>query len=219
MFNHVGRSHPRLREAVAAGAGLAGCRLVRDRPRAPAVDGLEVHVFEGHERPRRARTTTTPRSGRPSATSWRTGCERGVDGWRLDAAYAVPASFWRAPSLPRVRERFPDAWFVGEVIHGDYAGYVAESGLDSVTQYELWKAICNSIEERQPVRAGLVARSGTTSSLAAFLPLTFLGNHDVTRMASRRSPTQRHLAHAIAVLFSVGGTPAVYYGDEQGSTA
>ena len=37
---------------------------------------------------------------------------RGIDGWRLDAAYAVPAKFWAAV-LPAVREEFPDAWFVG----------------------------------------------------------------------------------------------------------
>ena len=37
--------------------------------------------------------------------------ERGADGWRLDAAYAIPAGFW-ARVLPRVRERFPDAYIV-----------------------------------------------------------------------------------------------------------
>ena len=37
---------------------------------------------------------------------------------------------------------------MGEVIHGDYAGYVAESGLDSVTQYELWKAVWSSLNDR-----------------------------------------------------------------------
>jgi glycosidase len=40
---------------------------------------------------------------------------RGIDGWRLDAAYAVPAKFWAA-ALPAVREEFLDAWFVGEMI-------------------------------------------------------------------------------------------------------
>ncbi len=37
----------------------------------------------------------------------------------------------------------------------------------------------------------------------------------MTRIASQLSD-RRHLGHALAVLFSVGGTPAVYYGDEQG---
>ena len=66
--------------------------------------------------------------------------DRGIDGWRLDAAYAVPLPFWAAVT-DRVRERYPDAWFVGEVIHGDFPEFVAEGGLDSVTQYELWKSI------------------------------------------------------------------------------
>ena len=71
---------------------------------------------------------------------------RGADGWRLDAAYAVPDRFW-AQVLPRVRSAFPDAWFVGEVIHGDYSARVRDSGFDSVTQYELWKAIWSGIND------------------------------------------------------------------------
>ena len=81
---------------------------------------------------------------------------RGADGWRLDAAYAVPTTFW-AQVLPRVRAEHPDAWFVAEVIHGDYPAFVQESTVDSVTQYELWKAIWSSHQRRQPVGAGLVA--------------------------------------------------------------
>ena len=69
---------------------------------------------------------------------------RGAAGWRLDAAYAVEPSFW-ARVLPEVRCSYPSAWFVGEMIHGDYAEYVAASGIDSVTQYELWKAIWSSL--------------------------------------------------------------------------
>jgi cyclomaltodextrinase len=50
------------------------------------------------------------------------------------------------------------------------------------------------------------------------VPYTFAGNHDVTRLASRlasRLADERHVAHALALLFTVAGTPAVYYGDEQ----
>ena len=72
---------------------------------------------------------------------------RGAGGWRLDAAYAVPPAFW-AKALPAVRESFPSAWFLGEMIHGDYAAYAAESGLDSITQYEVWKAIWSSLNDR-----------------------------------------------------------------------
>jgi cyclomaltodextrinase len=48
-----------------------------------------------------------------------------------------------------------------------------------------------------------------------FTPLTFLGNHDVTRIASKLDD-QRSLGHALAVLLAVPGIPSVYYGDEQG---
>ncbi len=81
---------------------------------------------------------------------------RGADGWRLDAAYAVPDRFW-AQVLPRVRSAFPDAWFVGEVIHGDYSARVRDSDFDSVTQYELWKAIWSGINDRKLPRARLGA--------------------------------------------------------------
>lgn len=73
--------------------------------------------------------------------------ERGVDGWRLDAAYAVPPEFW-SQVVPAVRERFGEAWFLGEMIHGDYAAYAETAGLDSITQYELWKAMWSSIENQ-----------------------------------------------------------------------
>ncbi len=48
-----------------------------------------------------------------------------------------------------------------------------------------------------------------------FPPLTFVGNHDVTRIASQlREPG--HLGHALSVLFTLPGNPAIYAGDEQG---
>jgi len=45
-------------------------------------------------------------------------------------------------------------------------------------------------------------------------PQTFVGNHDVTRLASQLTD-DRHIGHALAVLFTVAGIPSVYYGDEQ----
>ena len=136
---------------------------------------------------------------------------RGADGWRLDAAYAVPDRFW-AQVLPRVREEFPDAWFVGEVIHGDYSARVRQSGFDSVTQYELWKAIWSSINDGNfhELDWALVRHN---EFLDDFVPMTFVGNHDVTRIASQLENT-RHLERALVILFTTGGTPSVYAGDE-----
>jgi cyclomaltodextrinase / maltogenic alpha-amylase / neopullulanase len=136
---------------------------------------------------------------------------RGADGWRLDAAYAVPDRFW-AQVLPRVRPARPDAWFVGEVIHGDYATRVRDAGFDSVTQYELWKAIWSSLNDGNfhELDWALLRHN---EFLDRFVPMTFVGNHDVTRIASRLENT-RHLEHALVILFTTGGTPSVYAGDE-----
>jgi cyclomaltodextrinase / maltogenic alpha-amylase / neopullulanase len=58
---------------------------------------------------------------------------RGIAGWRLDVAYAVPPQFWWQV-LARVRAEFPDAIFIGEVIHGDYPAIAHAASLDSITQ-------------------------------------------------------------------------------------
>lgn len=137
---------------------------------------------------------------------------RGADGWRLDAAYAVPPAFW-APVLAEVRREYPDSYFVGEYIHGDFAEEVERSTLDSVTQYELWKAVWSSLNDANfyELASALERHNGF---LDTFVPLTFVGNHDVTRLASKlANPDQ--LALALTVLLTVGGTPCIYYGDEQ----
>jgi cyclomaltodextrinase / maltogenic alpha-amylase / neopullulanase len=136
---------------------------------------------------------------------------RGADGWRLDAAYAVPDRFW-AQVVPRVRQQFPDSWFVGEVIHGDYSARVHDATFDSVTQYELWKAIWSSLNDGNFHELDH-ALARHNEFLDDFAPMTFVGNHDVTRIASQLEDT-RHLEHALVVLLTTGGIPSVYAGDE-----
>lgn len=139
--------------------------------------------------------------------------QRGADGWRLDAAYIVPQRFW-SDVLPSVRERHPDAWFVGELIHGDYAAVVDAAGFDSATQYELWKAIWSSLNDGNFFELDW-ALQRHNEFLGSFAPLTFIGNHDVTRIASRLQRPE-YLAHALVLLLTVGGVPSIYAGDEFG---
>ncbi|HWJ85773.1 MAG TPA: alpha-amylase family glycosyl hydrolase [Cellulomonas sp.] len=193
VFNHVGRAHP----------------FVTDDPAmlARREDG-SFEVFEGHD------SLVALDHSSPAVAALVTDVmshwlDAGADGWRLDAAYAVPPSFWR-PVLAAVRERHPDVYVVGEVIHGDYPAIVAESGMDAVTQYELWKAIWSAIATRNWWELAW-SLDRHSVFVEAFAPWTFVGNHDVTRIASQVDD----LAHALVVLFTVGGTPAVYYGDEQ----
>ncbi|WP_239521742.1 alpha-amylase family glycosyl hydrolase [Geodermatophilus sabuli] len=215
VFNHVGRGHPAFRAVLEQGpaAGTASWFRLRWPPGEwrPGVEP-DADVFEGHG------ALVALDHGEPAVadlvtrvmTHW---LDRGADGWRLDAAYAVPPSSW-ARVLPAVRAAHPDAYVVGEVIHGDYAAVVREGGLDSVTQYELWKAVWSAVGARNLFELAH-ALGRHDGFLESFVPWTFVGNHDVTRIASQL-PDQRHLAHALVVLFTVGGTPAVWSGDEHG---
>jgi len=202
VFNHVGREFPAFVAAEAGGPEAAWFRRADDGGWA-TFEGHDMLVALNHDEPAVAEHVVAVMGHWLAA---------GADGWRLDAAYAVPPAFW-ARVLPQVRERFPDVYVVGEVIHGEYADIVEASGMDAVTQYELWKAIRNAIEERNLFELDH-ALGRHNDMLTTFVPLTFIGNHDVSRIASAIDD-ERHLPHALVTLFTVAGTPSVYYGDEQ----
>jgi cyclomaltodextrinase len=214
VFNHTGRSFPPFQEAVAQGPSGPKASWFRfNWPAAGWSPGLEPEYvdFEGHHH-LVALNHAEPEVAGFVARVMKHWLGRGADGWRLDAAYAVPTSFWNRV-LTEVRADFPDAYFVGEYIHGDYAAAVHDSGLDSATQYELWKAVWSSLNDRNFYELA-AAMERHNSFLAGFAPLTFIGNHDVTRIASKlQDPALLPLA--IVVLLTVGGTPSIYYGDEQ----
>jgi glycosidase len=113
-----------------------------------------------------------------------------------------------------VRADFPDAWFLGEVIHGDYADFVIESSADTVTQYELWKAIWSSLKEENFFELDWTL-GRHNAFLEDFVPQTFVGNHDTTRIATQVGTDKAALAAVL--LFTVGGIPSIYAGDEFGT--
>ncbi|MEV7624925.1 alpha-amylase family glycosyl hydrolase [Actinoplanes sp. NPDC089786] len=185
VFNHVGRTHPAAR------------RYALDQ----VFEGHDSLVVLDHDRPEVADLAIRVMN------HW---LDRGVDAWRLDAAYATPPAFW-ARVLPEVRRDHPDAWFSGEVIHGDYPEIIRVSTMDSLTQYELWQAIWHGIADRNfyETAHGLKRHNDL---LATFVPSTFTGNHDVTRLASAIGTDL--VPHAVAILLTVAGVPSIYAGDE-----
>ena len=187
VFNHVGRAFPH-------------------------VEWLSGRVWEGHhELPTLDHTN-------PDVLDWavavaRHWLDRGGDGWRFDVAYTIPRDFL-SELTARIKGTHPDAFLFGEIIHGDYEGLVGSTALDSVTQYELFKAIWSSLNDMNMWElAWALDRHAAFASM--FPPVTFVGNHDVTRIASKLDEP-RHLELALAVLFTVPGVPCVYYGDELG---
>ncbi|MFN8037642.1 MAG: alpha-amylase family glycosyl hydrolase [Acidimicrobiales bacterium] len=214
VFNHVGRAFPPFADVCRSGPGSTAARWFHVDAGRDDGDGFGYAAFEGH------RELPALDHDEPEVRHWaRRVVEhwsgRGVDGWRLDAAYAIPRPFLTALVADLRRDR-PDLFLFGEIIHGDYAAFVTETGLDSATQYELHKAIWSSLNDANLFELAW-ALDRHRSMVDVFAPVTFVGNHDVTRIASRLDRTD-HLAAALAIVFGGPGIPCTYYGDELGWT-
>ena len=211
VFSHVGAQHPDVIRALDEGPGGPTADLFDIDWSAPG--GPAPRVFEGHASLVRL-NHASERAVQYVTAVMEHWLARGIDGWRLDAAYSVDTGFW-ARVIPAVRDRHPNAWCLGEVIHGDHSRFVASSGVDATTQYELWKAIWSSIKDRNFFELDW-ALNRHNGFLAHFTPNTFIGNHDVTRIASVIGSDGAVMA--LAILLTLGGIPSIYYGDEQGFT-
>lgn len=209
VFNHVSEHHAVVRAALAGGPDSPEGRRIRWA-------GAHPYGFEGNADLVELDLTDTAvqEAVVETMSAW---LQRGADGWRLDAMYAAGPEAW-APIIARLRERHPEAWILGEVIHGDYPAFAAASGADSITQYELWKGIWSSLHDHNlfELRHALSRHQDFREEDGGTLPLTFLGNHDTTRIASQLADG-RDLAAAIALLALLPGVPALYAGDEFGA--
>ena len=207
VFNHVSRDHEIVQRALSAGPETPEGAWIKWSDGYPycfegSLDLVELNLANPEVQDYIARIMIF----------W---LDRGIDGWRLDAAYAAGADAW-APIVARVRDSHPDAWLLGEVLHGDYTAFVATSGVDTVTQYELWKAIWSSLNDQNMFELEWSLKRHA-EFCEHFLPQTFVGNHDVTRIATQITD-ERNVPLAVALLMFLPGTPSVYAGDEQGFT-
>ena len=141
-----------------------------------------------------------------------------IDGLRLDVAYCLPPEYLK--QLRSFTQSLkPDFVLMGETLHGDYNRWMGPELCHSVTNYECYKGLWSSFNSMNMFEIGhsLARQFGPeqwTLYKGAHL-LSFLDNHDVTRIASQLT-NPSHLEPAYALMFGMPGVPAVYYGSEWG---
>lgn len=140
-----------------------------------------------------------------------------IDGIRLDCADCLDFSFMQ--DMKRVAgEMKEDFWLMGEVIHGDYARYIRDAKIDSVTNYELHKGLYsghndhNYFEIAHTIRREFDQNGGIYKGMKLY---SFVDNHDVDRIASKLN-VKEHIYPVYTLLFTLPGIPSIYYGSEWG---
>jgi len=146
--------------------------------------------------------------------------QTGVDGFRVDAARHLSKDFLRALTSA-LHTKHPAFWILGEVYSSGYryqSGFL-DAGLDAVTDFQTYDSVRIGLDPR-----GNLGQLTTSPSLAADLGAgredsraIFIDNHDVARFVGRDTPdaaTMARLEEAIVYLFTMPGTPVLYYGTE-----
>ncbi len=141
-----------------------------------------------------------------------------IDGLRLDVAYSLDEDFVR-----RLRNhcdgRKADFFLLGEMLHGDYNRLVNDGMLHSATNYECYKGLFSSFNSMNmfEINHSLLRQFGPENwtLYKGKHMLSFVDNHDVTRVASILSD-KNHLPLIYALMFGMPGIPCVYYGSEWG---
>lgn len=144
-----------------------------------------------------------------------------IDGLRLDVAYCLDENFVRT-LRSFTTERKADFFLLGEMLHGDYNRLMNDSMLHSATNYECYKGLYSSFNSMNmfEINHSLLRQFGPenwTLYKGKHL-LSFVDNHDVTRVASILS-NEKHLPLIYAMCFGMPGIPCVYYGSEWGTRA
>ena len=136
-----------------------------------------------------------------------------IDGIRFDAADCIDHDFFRR-IRHTIKSRNPECWLMGELIHGNYAQFANPDMLDSSTNYECWKGIWSSHNDKNYFEINY-AMNRQKDIYRGLLLYNFADNHDVARLASQLRDS-RHLPLVYALLYAMPGIPSVYYGSEFG---
>ncbi len=151
----------------------------------------------------------------------------GQDGYRVDTyPYSDPA--FMAEWSRELKANFPTLCFFGEVwVDGlpNQAAFVpgVETAVDpggntSVTDFQLKDAIMEALQQEQSWVGGVGKLWLTLTQDYLYEDpnalVTFLDNHDLSRLATSLGGDEAKLRSAITLLLTLRGTPMLYYGTE-----
>ncbi len=221
VFNHVGRDFWAFRDVQERGMASPYCEWfagLRFDGHSPYGDPFTYEAWNGHfELVRLNVPHPAVREHLFEAVRrWVDAFE--IDGLRLDVADCLDLDFQRALAA-FCRGLRSDFWLMGEVIHGDYRRWANPDILDSVTNYECYKGLYSSLNDRNyfEIAYALNRQFGAEGLYRDLSLYAFADNHDVNRVASTlHKPT--HLYPLYALLFTMPGVPSIYYGSEWGLT-
>ena len=220
VYNHVGRTHPIVQEVIQQGAGSPHAHWISGYdPSQPGPDGMpfRYNTWDGHHRLVKLDTGNAEVQNYliEATLFWME--TFGITGLRLDAANVIDHGFMRTLAQ-RCRERNPEFFLIGESVHGDsYAPLIRDVQLDSVTNYEVYKGLWSSYNDRNYHEiAWSLNRLFGEHGVCPGMPLySFADNHDVDRVASSLRD-RAGLFPLYGLMFAMPGVPSIYYGSEFG---
>ncbi len=138
----------------------------------------------------------------------------GIDGYRVDVAWNVPAAFWDK-CLPQLKALNKDMFFLAE---GDKP-YLLTSGFDAFYPWEMFHMMVKVAAGERPAFAldSIKNKYDTTYPLSA-LPMYFTSNHDENSWNKSDYATFPGPSHAPFAVFTQtmsGTVPLIYSGQEE----
>ena len=140
--------------------------------------------------------------------------ETGIDGFRVDVAWNVPAQFWLR-AIPQLKQVKNDLFFLAE---GDKP-YLLTSGFDAYYPWEMFhKMVQVAAGERPAFALDSIKNKFDTSYPKEAIPLYFTSNHDENSWNKSDYGTFPGAVHAPFAVFTqtmAGTVPLVYSGQEE----
>lgn len=217
VFNHVGREFWAFRDIREKGSSSPYCGWFANLNfggNSPMGDNFWYEGWEGHYNlvKLNLKNPDVVNHILSAIDFWKS--EFDIDGIRFDVAYCLDFDFLRCVHN-HCKSKYSDFWLLGEVVHGDYSRWANNEILDSVTNYECYKGLYSSINDKNyfEIAHSIKRLIGDGGIVADRKLYNFVDNHDVDRVASRLTNPDT-IYNLYTLLFTMPGCPSVYYGSE-----